>query len=286
MKPIPLVLLATLTCLSAAFSQDKKATPTTARVIGDLPDGTPPPPEPPKPAFIVTSKDILDTEIHQQGGRTITVREIKPIALPPPPLAEPPVDKTDPAVQARIAAFRVKYPRNELIRIGATIYHLPNSTTRTLITYWPNTDEQLVTLWSSADFSLLWGIASFIGSDGKTRSLMMTWSNLYTDIQQRLLVRLGRPSVTPKIPELPSGKATYVIASGELTVEALASIQSLHDLYNNEHDRLLTAYHARELANTNRQAELKAHPPQPKDIVINSWAIEPAAPASSKGADQ
>ena len=66
-------------------------------------------------------------------------------------------------------AFRVKYPRNELIRIGATVYHLPNSTTRTLITYWPNTDEQPVTLWSSADFSLLWGFASFIGSDGKTR---------------------------------------------------------------------------------------------------------------------
>ena len=66
-------------------------------------------------------------------------------------------------------AFRVKYPRNELIRIGATVYHLADLTTRTLITYWPNTDEQPVTLWSSADFSLLWGFASFIGSDGKTR---------------------------------------------------------------------------------------------------------------------
>ena len=274
--------------LSSAYSQDEKATqaPTAARVIGNLPDDTPPPPEPAKPAFIVAAKDIDDTEIHQQGGRKITIQEIKPIDLPPPPEVEPPAGKSDPAVQARIAAFRAKYPRNELIRIGATVYHLPNSTTRTLITYWPNTDDQPVTLWSSADFSLLWGFASFIGSDGKTRSLMMTWSNLYTDIQQRLLVRLGRSSVTPKIPELPSGKATYVIASGELTVEALASIQSLHDLYNNEHDRLLTAYHARELANTNRQAELKAHPPQPKDIVINSWAIGPAAPASLKGAGQ
>ena len=273
MKPIPLVLLAALTCLSSAFSQDEKAAPTTARVIGDLPDGTPPPPEPPKPAFIVASKDILDTEIHEQGGRKITIQEINPIDLPPPPLAEPPADKTDPAVQARIAAFRAKYPRNELIRIGATVYHLPDSSARTLITYWPNTDEQPVTLWSSADFSLLWGFASFVGSDGKTRSLMMTWSNLYTDSQQRLFARLGKSYVAPRIPDLPAGKATFVVTAGNLTIEALASIQSLHDLYNNEHDRLLIAYQGREQAGLAREAELKAHPLQPKDIVLNYWNI-------------
>ena len=233
--------------------------PTTARVIDDLPDGTPPPPEPPKPAFIVASKDILDTQIHEQGGRKITVQKINPIDLPPPPVAEPPADRTDPAVQARLAAFRAKYPRNELIRIGATVYHLPDSTTRTLVTYWPSKGEQSVTLCSSADFSLLWGFASFVGSDGKTRSLMMTWSNLYTDSQQRLFARLGKSYLAPKIPDLPAGKATFVVTSGSLTVEGLASIQSLHDLYNNEHERLLTAYQSREQASLAREAELKAH---------------------------
>ena len=273
MKPIPLTLLAGLTCLSSAFSQDEKAAPTTARVIGDLPDGTPPPPEPPKPAFIVAAKDILDTEIHKQGGRKITVQKINPIALPPPPLAEPPLDRTDPAVRARIAAFRAKYPRNELIRIGANVYHLPDSTTRTLITYWPNSDDQPVTLWSSADFSLLWGFASFVGSDGKTRSLMMTWGILHIDHRQRLLAKFGKSYTAPKIPDLPPGKATFVIASGNLTAEALTSIQSLHDLYNNEHDRLLIAYQSREQASLAREAELKAHPPKPKDIVLNYWNI-------------
>ena len=288
MKPIPLVLLTALACLSSALSQDEKAAqaPIIARVIGDLPDGTPPPPEPAKPAFIVAARDILDTEIHEQGGRKIIIQEIKPIDLPPSQITEPPVDKTDPAVQARIAAFRAKYPRNELIRIGASVYHLPDSTTRTLITYWPNTDEPPVTLWSSADFSLLWGFSSFVGSDGITRSLMMTWSIHPSESRQRLLARLGKPPITTKTPVFPQGKATFMVTAGNPTAEALTSIQSLHDLYNNEHDRLLTAYQARELANTNRQAELKAHPPQPKDIVINSWAIENAVPASSKGADQ
>lgn len=288
MQPIPLVLLAALSCLSSALSQveNPALAPTTARIIGVLPDGTPPPPEPPKPAFIVASKDILETDIHQQGGRTIIIQEINPIALPPPPMAEPPADKTDPEVQARIAALRAKHPKNEMVRIGATVYRTPDSTTRTLITYWPNTDEQPVTLWSSADFSLLWGFSSFVGSDGITRSLMMTWSIHPSESRQRLLARLGKPPITTKIPVFPQGKATFMITAGNLTAEALASIQSLHDLYNNEHDRLLTAYHARERASTIRQAELRAHPPQPKDIVINSWAIETAAPASLKGADQ
>ena len=135
MKTITLLLLPIFGCVTAVLAETERPAPTTARVIGDLPDGTPPPPEPPKPAFIVASKDILDTQIHEQGGRKITVQKINPSALPPPPMAEPPLDKTDPAVQARLAAFRAKYPRNEFIRIGATVYHAQDSTTRTLVTY-------------------------------------------------------------------------------------------------------------------------------------------------------
>ena len=148
----------------------------------------------------------------------------------PPPLAEPLANKHDPAVQARLVAFRAKHSKNELIRIGATVYHLPDSTARTLITYWPNTDDQPVTLWSSADFSRLWGFASFVGSDGKTRSLMMTWGIQQIDHRQRLFAKFGKLYIAPKIPELPIGKATFVIASENLTAEALTSIQSLRDL--------------------------------------------------------
>ncbi len=153
----------------------------------------------------------------------------KPLQPPPPPMAVPPVDKTDPALQARIAAFRAKYPKNEILRIGASVYHLLDSTPRTLVTYWPNkTDEPPVTLWSSADFSLLWGFASFIGSDGKTRSLMMTWSNLYTDCRQRLHAKHGK---------------SYIA----------------------------------------REAELKAHPPKPKDIILNYSLTDSADQPNEKG---
>ena len=50
-------------------------------------------------------------------------------------------------------------------------------------------------------------------------------------------------------------------------------IQSLHDLYNREFQRLLTAYQGREQARLAQVAELKAHPPQPKDITLNYWRI-------------
>ncbi len=55
--------------------------------------------------------------------------------------------------------------------------------------------------------------------------------------------------------------------------QALASIQAVHDLYNNEHDRLQTAYQGRQQANLQREAELKAHPPKPQNIVIDHWDI-------------
>ena len=135
MKTITLLLFPFIGCVTATYAQITQTSPTAARIIGDLPDGTPPPPEPAKPAFIVAARDILDTEIHEEGGRKIIIQEINPIDLPPPPLAAPPADQSDPAFQARIAAFRAKHPRNELIRIGANVYHLPDSSARTLITY-------------------------------------------------------------------------------------------------------------------------------------------------------
>ena len=67
------------------------------------------------------------------------------------------------------------------------------------------------------------------------------------------------------------------------TPQTLASIQSLHDLYNNEHDRLKEAYDGRERAQRQHEAELKANPPQPKDIVLNYWRIDSKDQPKTKG---
>ena len=73
MKPALHFIPLAIACISSfGFAEDEQlplSEATTARIIGDLPDGTPSPPEPPKPAYIVPAKDILGTEIHEQGGQ-------------------------------------------------------------------------------------------------------------------------------------------------------------------------------------------------------------------------
>lgn len=56
-----------------------------AYIPHQIPDGTPPAPAPAKPLWKVPQTDVLSAKVYAEGGRTITVREIKPIALPEPP---------------------------------------------------------------------------------------------------------------------------------------------------------------------------------------------------------
>jgi len=256
---------------------------TTAHILGNLSDGTPPPPAPPKIPFIVPRQDILATTIHQQGGRTITIQKIKPIALPSMP--EPGLPASDVDVAAfvvRAAAYRATHPSIELICAGATVYHSKTSPARSLVRIWPYGDEEPVDFWSSADFGYLSGFPSFIGSDGNARSLFMMWTNADMDREARSKSMRGLTYNPPEIPEFPAGPASFAFVGKLPSDRIIASVQSLHDLYNNEFGRLKAAYEGRQRANLQREADLKAHPPQPKNIVLNYWRTETPAPV--KGA--
>ncbi len=245
-------------------------------------DGTPPPIEPPKPGFVVAPEDIISSETHIQDGRKIIVQEISPIALPAPVADQPVLDQTNPAVQQRLADLRAA-PRVEQIFIGATVFRSKDSAPRTYATYRPTNGGAPVTFWSAGDFSLLTGFSSFQGSDGKTRSLSMMWSSRDLDRANQF------PAQNPatQIPDFPAGNATFAITSEKPSPEAIAAIQSLHDVYNNEYERLKTAYESREQARLQQAAELKAHPPKPKDIILNFWRTDaPATPATAGGAGQ
>ncbi|MEO5712137.1 MAG: hypothetical protein ABIT37_01505 [Luteolibacter sp.] len=285
MKPIPLVFLAVLASATLVFSQGEKpvsfpeasTSPTTARVLGKIQDGTPPPPEPAKPGFAVRSRDILKTETHQQGGRTITVQQIKPIALPEPAKPVAPPDPAAPAVQERIAEIQSEHPEQEFLFIGATVFRAKDATVRSLVTLSPLGRAQPITFWSSADFALLSGFTSFVGSDDETHSLMMAWGISEIEAISDIPTKRALDQGLTTIPDLPAGKATFAVLSEKPDPATLASIQSLHDLYNNQHDQLVTAYQGREAARLRNEAELKAHPPKPKNIVLNHWrTIAPA----------
>lgn len=289
MKTTPLVLLATLAAAGFALSQEKvspdltESTTTTARILDSIPDGTPPAPEAPKPEYKPAPSDILHTTTHQQDGRTITLQQIKPIALPPPPQAAEPAEPS-PALLQRIAEYRAAHPRSAMMHLGATVYRSKERPARTLVQLWPQGGGSPVKFWSSADFSLIaGGIHRFIDSAGNTRQLFLMWSEVDTDRLSAALSSKGRTYTAPQIPTFPEGKATFQIIGEQPASSDLTALQSLHDLYNNHHAELLTAHQSREQARLQREAELKANPPQPKDITLRYWHTErPAA----KGGDQ
>ncbi|MEO5716497.1 MAG: hypothetical protein ABIT37_23670 [Luteolibacter sp.] len=295
MKPIPLLFLAVWVSISPARSQEEKSTvpdepaaSTTARILGTLPDGTPPPPEEPKPGFSVPAGKVIEREIVQEGGRRITLQRVAPIKLPPP-LEAPRIDVADPAIQQRVGDFSEEHPNTEFLFIGGSVFHSKDSSVRTLVNLSPLGRGESVTFWSSADFGLLSGFSSFVGSDGITHSLMMAWSRQEVDSLSDLVGKAADGSGISKIPDLPAGKATFAITQGKPDAETLTAIQSLHDLYNNDYERLKTAFEGRERARIANEAELKAHPPKPKDIVLNYWRIgaaKPAADVSQKGGEK
>ena len=258
---------------------EKPAPLTTARIVGHIPDGTQPPPEPPKPKFIVPPQNILETKIHEQGGRQITIRKIAPIALPLPQKPAQPLDLKDPSVQERIAKFRATNRNYKMLLVGATVYRLKDSPPRSLVHIWPQAEGEPITVWSSADFALLSGFPTFADSADSTTRLMLMWSVSNLDTRTAFQAKFARQFKAPEIPKFPVGKATFVISSGNPTPQTLASIQSLHDLYNNEHARLAAAYEGRQRAQLQHEAYLKANPPQPKDITLDYWRIERPVPA-------
>jgi len=252
--------------------------PTTARIIGNISDGTPPP-QAPKPGFAVPAKDILQSSVHEQGGRTITIQEIKPIAMPPPPMPQPEsptVQIDNAAFKQRLAEYRANHPQTPMLSLGATVYHFKDTPPRTLVRYWPKNGGEPFTFWSSAEFALISGIHSFAATDGSTYSLFLAWGNIDTTRAGAFFGGLHHP---PDIPAFPNGPATFtIVGTPPVDPSILIPIQSLHDLYNSEHERLKTAREGCESARLQREADLKANPPKPMNIVLNYWRIENPAP--------
>ena len=127
------------------------------------------------------------------------------------------------------------------------------------------------------------GINTFLDSAGCTHQLFISWSNVEIDRLSDHFASKGRKFTPPEIPLFPEGKASFQILGKQPAAEVLTAIQSLHDLYNNEHARLLTAHQGREQARLAHEAELKANPPQPQNITLNYWRTEKPATAAKGG---
>lgn len=257
-----------------------------ARIIGTIPDGTPPPPSPPKPEYVIRQQEVLNTKAHQQGGRTVTIRQIKPIDLPPPPApAHLSEGEADAEFGRRVAEYRAEHPRTLLAFLGVTVFRSKDSPPRSLVRWWIAGNRKSVTFWSSADFALIaGGIQSFEDTSGQTHHLMMGWGNVDIDRMSELYSSAGRKYNAPEMPNFPEGRAIFEIEGDQPETEDLVIIQSLHDIYNNEFAQLRTAFEGRERARIEQEAYLKANPPRPQDITLNYWRTEKPATSKNGGA--
>jgi hypothetical protein len=291
MKSLLRILPVLLAVATLAHSQEEEygsapgqaTEPSAARILHPIPDGTPPPPAPPKPEYHIASREILSTRTYQQGGRDITIRRIKPIALPPPPAPAEPAALTEEFTQ-RLAEYRAANPRSGMLFLGATVYRPKDGPPRSLVRYWPEFGGE-ITFWSSANFALIaGGIQSFADNEGRKHHIFMSWGTVDIDRMTELLAANGRTYLAPEIPSFPEGKATWQIIGQSPPAEHLAAIKALHYIYHNRHAELLTAYHGREQARIEREAYLKANPPQPQNITLNYWRTTKPAAAGKGGA--
>jgi hypothetical protein len=284
-QSLPLFALLASTLFLRAETEPP-APSSSAVLLNPIPDGTPAPEPAPVPEYEVKPAEVLESRTIEQDGRTITIQEIKPIDLPPPPEENPsPVAPiATPKFAQRLADFRTQRRSINTLHLSAKVYRSPGNPARSLVTCWPGGNQSSFTFWSSADFSLIaGGIQSYADTTGQTHHLFMSWGNFEQAREQAAAIRRGLPYSPPNPPAFPNGPATFQVFGDSPAPEALVPIQSLHDLYNQKKAELLAAYQGREQARLQKEEELRLNPPQPQDIILNFWRTEQPADAAQEG---
>ncbi|MFZ9936930.1 MAG: hypothetical protein ACO3JG_07690 [Luteolibacter sp.] len=251
-----------------------------ARIIGEIADGTPPPPPiPPElPDFRVE-----DSMVRQLPDRKVTLRRVDDPGLPPLPPPPKPMTEEEwkafqesPEYQTFLAEAREHARRTQFAFLSATVYDREN----TRLEWWMPGDSETHTkarnfvAWSNVDFLYLGGFGSY-EYNGIEYMLIMAVGNIETEVLekwQELAAEHGVEYEIPKCPELPADRPAYIVTEGDPTdTEGVALMDGLHVLYIKEKDRLIAAYESREKARIEREAYLKANPPKPKDLILHFW---------------
>jgi hypothetical protein len=235
---------------------------------------------PPKPVLRldVHAESILESKDTIIDGQKITIQEIEPIALPPLPPPPAPRPLTAEQIAARDAMIS-RAPKHRGLMLSCTVYDgkhtLIRGMTRTKDTahHWE--------AWSNLNFRHFNMLQRFQKND-ITYTLLFGIGDEDTAKSAARHARLGKPYTPPAIPELPADSTTdprFIVTKGNPTVEDLAPIIGLHELYQDNHKDLISEFE-RIKANQDREAaERLANPPDPKpDIIIQHWTVTPDAP--------
>ena len=306
MKFSPLVLFFAGFCVPLQ-AQEKAPTKPTSEPSGkwhveishEISDGKPAAPAPPAvaPEFQVKEsrtirKDVVESPPMPglppvQGRISMTVRKVVDPKLPPLPVALPSVFQDDPEMKARLEEFKEKYHRTELVFVSATVY----DHSRTFLRILPNGQvEGEVTAWSNIDFNHFAGVGSYRATspEGETMEfgLLMGLGNVDTANMEKLAAKGGsayEKTQIPRLPDIASGPAFVIVSGEDSKSEALDILSQIHELYTTEGSRMETAYLRRVAEEKKLRQFYEAHPPKPKDLVLNYWrGKSPAGAASNR----
>lgn len=258
MKHTPILTHIVALCLPIAAIAQERVT-----IDGILSDGTPPPSPPPK---VIHDFKVLSTEEFPLEQRKMIVRRVEDPGFPDPTPPSPAV--IDPAT---VAAFKNSpaYLEWQERQTHTTSLFLSASVVdhrATLLRWWEGGKEYQA--WSNLDFKYLTGFASFSKGDRHFVTFMGVG-----DVSSAAL-RNGSMFQIPS--ELPTGAPDFRMIQGAAgKSEGYDAIVALHELYATDAQRLREAYDLREARRKEVEAELRANPPMPKDIVLNFWKVEP-----------
>lgn len=209
-----------------------------------------------------------------RGLVTATIQRVEPVPAPQPPAARP---APGPEASARFRELASRRPRPVFVMLSATVYDGENTQLRWHLNGMPDSE---MTAWSNVDFELLRGRDRF-NFNGTDYHFFMLVGRGSTAARQRLAARLGKTHTPPAIPGLPPDETpAFVVTKGAADPAATAPITALHEYFRVNSAALKAERAARERARIEYEAHIRAHPPQPQDVLIRYAAGTRPAPAT------
>ena len=260
MKPIPTITrILALWLPVAAIAQDR------VTIDGVLNDGTSPPPPPPK---VLPEFRIISTEEIPMEKRKLIVNRVENPGFPDPAPRTLAPASVDPAA---LEAFKNSPEYQAMQEHAANTTNLFLSATvvdhrATLLRWWDKGKEYQA--WSNVDFNYLTGFASFSKGDRHFVTFMGVGNIDSGKLRGESIFRIPA--------DLPEGAPQFRMIQGMAgDSEGYEAIAALHELFATDGERLRQAYELREARRREAEAELRANPPVPKDIVLNFWDVDP-----------
>lgn len=258
---LPASLLGSLLFAAPLLAQETP--PDAPRIIGPISDGSPSAPVEKAPLPVAP---VEKTVVHQDNGRSITFQKIQQPDLPSP--AAQSVAPANGESSNSVPELPQVSERPGMFMLSATVY----GHQKTLLRWWHEGEEFVA--WSTVDFNYLGGFAAYEAKGAQYNFIMALGDSPLTDALDA--------------PVLPTNGPAFVLVKGDAdNAAALAPITGLHDLYKVEAPRLIAATLERQRHQAEREAYLKAHPPQPKNTTTKFWKrVKPVTQPAQEGGAQ